>query len=279
MLRGIYTAESGLLTAIRDINVKSNNLSNISTAGFKQDRLVTTTFAEALAVRQAVRTTGKLRELGTDAVRGKTALELKTDFSQGALQETHRSLDFAIAGEGFFTVESRGGEYDEYDNPGGTYEGKYYTRNGQFQLDPEGYLIDGLGNYVLDDGDSPIFAERYDFLSDEYGNLFTAEGDYIATLGIFNPRNPDLLIKSDEYPFVILDEATAMRENEDGEEELENLEFTGKIAQGFIERANTDIGTQMSGLISASRYFQSLTQIVRAIDAALGRSVTEVGRL
>ena len=51
MMRGIYTAESGLLTAIRQMNVTGNNLANLSTAGFKQDRLVKTTFAEALAVR------------------------------------------------------------------------------------------------------------------------------------------------------------------------------------------------------------------------------------
>ena len=296
MLRGIYTAESGMLTAIRDINTRSNNLSNLSTAGFKQDRLVTTTFAEALAVRQDIRTTGKKYSLETDSVRGKRALELKTDFSQGSLQETYRHLDFAIGGNGFFVVQVReGGEYDEDDNPGGVYGGRYYTRNGQFQINPEGYLIDGLGNFVLDDsgdidgGGDPIWVGRYDFVSDEYGNLYRttdddgttlAEWDYIATLGIYNPRNPDLLIKRDEYPFVVLDEATSLRENEDGDIELEHLEEgTGRIMQGYIERANTDIGLQMAGLISASRHFQSLSQIVRAIDGILARSVSEVGRL
>ena len=99
MVRGIYTAESGMLTAIRDINVKSNNLANLSTAGFKQDRLVTTTFAEALAVRQEIKTTGKKYDLGYTTTRGRKALELQTDFTQGSLQETHRHLDFALAGE------------------------------------------------------------------------------------------------------------------------------------------------------------------------------------
>jgi len=294
MLRGMYTAESGMLTAIRDINVRSNNLANLSTAGFKQDRLVTTTFAEALAVRQEIRTTGRLYSLENDAVRGRKALELKTDFAQGALQETHRHLDFGIAGNGFFVIQAGEEEYGEYENPRAAFGGRYYTRNGQFQINPEGYLIDGLGNYVLDNGGDiygggdPIWVGRYDFVSDEYGNLYRTtddmgmtldEWEYIATLGIYNPRNPDWLIKSDEYPFVILDEATAMIENEDGEEQLENLEFDGRIIQGYIERANTDIGGQMAGLISASRHFQALSQIIRAIDGTLGRSVTEVGRV
>jgi flagellar basal body rod protein FlgG len=140
----------------------------------------------------------------------------------------------------------------------------------------------------IDGGGSEIWVGRYDFFADEFGNLFRTtddigmrldEWEYISTLGIYNPRNPDLLIKSDEYPFVILDEATSMRENEDGEPELEHLDFDGRIIQGFIERANTDIGLQMAGLISASRHFQSLSQIIRAIDGVLGRSVTEVGRV
>ena len=267
MLRGMYTAESGLLTIIRDINVKSNNLANLSTAGFKQDRLVSTTFAEALAVRQNVRTTGKKHELGADAVRGRTALEIKTDFAQGPLQDTHRHLDFALSGAGFFVIESR--RENEYGEEL-TYGGKYYTRNGQFQIDPDGYLIDGLGNYVLDDGDSPIFVGRYDFISDEYGNLFTADGEYISTLGIFNPADPHILIKSGEETFTIL--------GEDYEPE-EELAFEGKVIQGYIERANTDVASQMAGLISASRHFQSMTQIIRAIDATLAKTVNDVGRV
>ena len=276
MVRGFYTAASGMHTVIRDINTKSNNMSNLSTAGFKQDRLVTTTFAEALAMREELRTTGRKYELGTDVVRGKKALELKTDFTQGSLQETNRHLDFAIGGSGFFVIQ------DGREGPDGEeliYEGKYYTRNGQFQIDPEGYLIDGLGHYVLDDGDEPILVERYDFICDEYGNLFTQDWEHIATLGIFNPRNPDLLIKKDEYPFVILDEATAEIENGDGELELENLEFEGIIKQGHIERSNTDIASNMAGLISASRSFQSMSQILKTIDAIVGKSVNELGRL
>jgi flagellar basal-body rod protein FlgG len=292
----MYTAESGMLTAIRDINVRSNNLANLSTAGFKQDRLVTTSFAEALAVRQELRTIGRKHEIG-DVVRGRKAFEVKTDFSQGALQETHRHLDFAIAGNGFFVIQARSGEFDDYgdyDDSPGVFGGRYYTRNGQFQIDSDGYLIDGLGNFVLDDsgdidgGGEPIWVGRYDFTADDWGNLYRTtddngmtldEWEFIATLGIYNPRNPDLLIKSDEFPFVILDEATSVRENEDGELEFEHLDFTGRIIQGYIERANTDIGSQMAALISASRHFQSLSQIVRAIDGTLGRSVTEVGRV
>lgn len=268
MVRGIYTAASGLLTAERDINIKGNNLANLSTAGFKQDRLVTTTFAEALAVRQEIRTTGAKYDIG-HATRGRKALEIKTDFSQGGLQSTERHLDFAISGDGFFTILSGRGEFDEEENTAGIYEGKYYTRNGQFQINPEGYLINALGDFVADEYDDPIFVERYDFIVDEKGNISTAVGDYIARLGIYNPDNPDLLIKNNEEVFTVL--------NEDYEPEA--LEFTGMIHQGYIERANTDVTGQMAGLITSSRSFQSMTQVIKAIDAIIARSINDVARV
>lgn len=287
MLRGIYTAASGMLTAQRDINVRSNNLANLSTAGFKTDKLVASTFAEALAIRQQIRTTGeKIDLLGMEQIsqfdeegepidpsrmmlsRGVTALEIMTDFTQGTLQLTERALDFAIGGNGFFVIQSSNGEFDEEDNPQGTYGGVYYTRNGQFQIDAEGYIINGVGDYVLDDTGSEIWVGTDNFQVTEFGDIFI-ENEYIARLGIYNPDNPHLLIKKGEDIFSIL--------NEDFEPE--ELEFTGAIRQNYIERPNTDVAAEMAGLITASRSFQSMSQILKAIDATLGRSISDVGRV
>jgi len=295
MLRGIYTATSGMLTAQRDINVRGNNLANLNTAGFKSDRLVATTFAEAIAIRQQPRTTGKhinltgmeeprdLNEGWEEEMeaalskimlsRGRTALEVMTDFSQGALQMTERGLDFAIIGEGFFMIQSGRGEFDEEDNPHGVYGGVYYTRNGQFQISDEephgtGYLINGLGDLVLDDEGEPIFVDTDNFIVSGAGDIF-ADGEIIARLGIFNPDNPHLLIKNGDNIFSILNEDFAP----------EALEFTGAIRQNYIERPNTDVASEMAGLITASRSFQSMSQILKAIDAVLGRSISDVGRV
>jgi flagellar basal-body rod protein FlgG len=257
MLRGMYTATSGLLTITRDINIRSNNMANVSTAGFKQDRLVTTTFAEALAVRQDIRTIGKKTEIGS-VVRGKKALELKTDFSQGTIEPTFRTVDFAISGEGFFTIYN-----EEADTT-------YYTRNGQFAIDPDGYLMFGeTGHFVVDDIGDTIEVGISDFIVTESGAIYTAEGDEIATLGIFVPDNPELLIKKDDEVFSVLDEDNAPEE----------LEFTGKILQGYIERANTDVASQMAALIANSRSYQSLAQVIKTIDGALAKTVNDVGRV
>ena len=264
MSRGIYTATSGLLTLIRDINMRSNNMANISTAGFKEDRLVTTTFAEAVAVRQEIRTIGNKIEIG-ESVRGKKAVDIKTNFTQGGLEFTSRPLDFAIAGDGFFTILNSTGEDDTY----------YYTRNGQFQIDEEGYLVFGEnGHYVADDGGDAIYIESSNFVVDEYGVVFDAYGDEVATLGIFVPENQDLLVKKD-------DEVFSLPWDLEYEEpyEIEELDFTGVVYQGYIERSNVDMAAQMSALIADSRSYQSMTQIIKTIDAIKNKSANELGRV
>jgi len=282
MSRGIYTATSGLLTIIRDINVRSNNMANVATAGFKEDRLVTTTFAEAIAQRQDIRTIGAKIEIGT-SVRGKKALEIQTNFMQGGLEFTSRTLDFAIAGEGFFTIGYMESEdADDYT--------VYYTRNGQFQISPYdettdegGYLVFGdAGHYVLDEDGERIqiinsnlaINERSAFTINEFGTLIAADETDIATLGIFVPQDPDLLIKKDDESFSA---PWDLANNEPYE--LETLEFTGIIWQGYTERSNVDMAAQMAALIANSRSYQSMTQIIKTIDAVKNKSANELGKV
>lgn len=297
MLRGIYTATSGMLTAQRDINVRSNNLANLSTAGFKSDRLVATTFAEAIAIRQQPRTIGRHEHLaggeqprnaawrvGDEAweeqveaalgritlSRGRTALKTMTNFAQGSLELTERALDFAIDGDGFFIIQSNRGVFDEADNPFGVHNGVYYTRNGQFQLNGEGYLVNGRGEFVLDDMGYTIWLGTDNFHVTSTGEIFL-NGEYEVRLGIFVPDNPHLLFKNGEDIFTSLNDDFAPEEVEEG--------FTGIIRQRFIERANTDIAAEMAGMMLASRSFQSMSQVLRAIDSLLQRSISEVGRV
>lgn len=257
MLRSIYTATSGLLNNSRILNVRGNNIANLSTAGFKEDRLVFSTMLEKKAVSQDINTVGPLKNIG-DVNRGVAAVEIKTNFDQGSLQQTYRSLDFAIVGDGFFTVRHP----DE--------ENVYFTRNGQFQIDPDGYLIDGLGHYVLDDGESEIFVGNSSFMVTESGEVFDSNYNWLATLGVFVPDDPSLLMKSGENPFMFtgLDDYTP-----------EQMDFAGVIRQGYIEMSNTDVSEQMAGLITASRNYQSLTNIIKTIDGMLGRSINDIGRV
>src|SRR5260221_10028451 len=139
MPSGLYIAASGMDSTITRENVISNNLANLSTVGFKQNRAVDIAFPTHLIARVHDQ---RMKVMdGTTEVRpnigfmggGVVPQEIATDYSQGSRLETKNPLDFALTGPGFFSILSP--------------EGKtLLTRAGSFSLDANGRLVtqDGL---------------------------------------------------------------------------------------------------------------------------------------
>ncbi|CDF82997.1 flagellar hook protein FlgE [Pseudomonas sp. QL9] len=116
------TALSGLNAASTDLNVTGNNIANVGTTGFKSSR---TEFADLYA--------SSMLGTGRNAVgSGVITQSVSQQFTQGNLSNTGRSLDLAISGNGFFMTSDNGS--------------RIYTRNGTFNTDAAGYIIDGSGN-------------------------------------------------------------------------------------------------------------------------------------
>jgi flagellar basal-body rod protein FlgF len=136
MDRGLYIAASGMLAEqIRQDQI-ANDLANASTPGYKADRTAQRTFGELLLSSSS---SGGPVGAQSTAVRVE---RIETDFSPRPARETGEPLDFAIAGEGFFAVQ--------------TAAGVRYTRNGQFAVSPQGLLVTAMGDPVLDRGGRPI---------------------------------------------------------------------------------------------------------------------------
>jgi flagellar basal-body rod protein FlgG len=130
MDRGLYIAASGMLAEqIRQEQI-ANDLANASTPGYKGDRTAQRSFGDLLLANS---TNGAAVGRQSTAVRVDA---IETDFSPKPARETGEPLDFAISGEGFFSVQ--------------TARGVRYTRNGQFSLDPRGRLVTAAGDPVLD---------------------------------------------------------------------------------------------------------------------------------
>jgi flagellar basal-body rod protein FlgF len=130
--RGLYIAASGMLAEqIRQDQI-ANDLANAATPGYKADRTAQRTFGDLLLTSSTS---------GAQVGRQSTAVqadEIRTDFTPRASRETGEPLDFAIAGEGFFAVQ--------------TADGVRYTRNGQFTVSPQGLLVTAQGDPVLGRG-------------------------------------------------------------------------------------------------------------------------------
>jgi len=129
MSDGIYIAMSGAAAQERALDVVANNLANTNTVGFKAERI---TFAETLA-KNATKT-GEMSFVGL--------ADSLTDHSQGQIVATDNPLDLAIAGEGYFAIE--------------TPSGIRYTRAGDFRMNEDGRLVTLDGHVVRGSDGSDI---------------------------------------------------------------------------------------------------------------------------
>ncbi|MFN2268546.1 MAG: flagellar hook-basal body complex protein, partial [Desulfonatronovibrio sp.] len=123
----LYTGVSGLKGHGEPMGVIGNNISNVSTVGFKGSRMHFEDF-----ISQDINTAAGVGQVG----RGVSVGAVLADFQQGALETTNEATDVSIGGEGFFVVSPKGSEEE------------YYTRAGNFRFDKDGYLVDTKGNVV-----------------------------------------------------------------------------------------------------------------------------------
>ena len=133
MLKGLYTAYTGLANEQNRMDILTNNLANASTVGYKKEGATSQAFDDVLSykIKDASETANTAKRMGTLNMGVKIG-ENYTDFSQGSFRITGNTFDLALAGEGFFTVQFTN-KNDEISTK--------YTRDGSFTLDKDGYLV------------------------------------------------------------------------------------------------------------------------------------------
>jgi len=253
MFRGFYTLTSDMLTQQRRLNVISNNMANAATPGFKKDAIMTTTFGEALAYR-----TGSIDKRNPAPLGNVTMMrvvdEKITDYEQGNFDTTGRPLDVALAGPGFFEIQTPGG-------------GTVYTRNGSFTLDEEGYLyLQHIGRVSGSDG-GPIMlgTDKVEFKWD--GTITYADGTVLDRLRIV-----DFL---DYYPLEKTGEGMFLNEDAANMVELNMPDVRWKM----LERSNVNAMDEMVAMITSQRALQSASQILKMYDMIMSKAANDIGRL
>ncbi len=235
-MRGIYTAGMGMLNSFAEMNTISNNLANANTTAFKKDQNV---FKAILDSQINVYNKNDLKGMKIGEINQGVVLdEVYTDFTQGAFVETLNPLDFAIEGKGFFKIQ-RGDEF-------------FYTRNGEFKMNGEGYLVTNEGDYVLDKLDNPIIITE-NFSVYENGNIAGTD----LFLNIIDLNN---YYKLGNNLF-------------SGEEIINDNEFS--IKQFFTESSNVNALNEMVKMIQAQRKFDILEKAVTTHDS-LNAKIIEI---
>ena len=261
MIRGLYTSALGMTTQMQRMDVTSNNMANVNTAGFKRDGVASQPFTDRFNMRiHDPAATGVLRLAGS--VRGTGLMtpgvfvdEVFTDFSSGGLRETNGPLDLALTAPGFFVVTATNRDGSEQEK---------FTRDGSFTLGADGTLLTMTGSIVQSTNGASINIPVGIITIDDQGRVFSNEG-YVDTIRTVNVNNPESLRKTRGSYWAVTDET-------------EMADYNGRVEQGFLENSNVNIVNEMVQLIALNRAYEANARMVQIHDETLGRAVNEIAR-
>ena len=256
MVKGLYTAYTGMINEQHRMDVLTNNLANASTVGYKKEGATSQAFDEVLAV--------KIKDT-TDPARakalGKISLGVKigenyTDYSQGSLRETNNSFDMALAGSGFFSVE--------FTNKAGQTSTKY-TRDGSFTLNKDGYLVTQDGDYVLGRNGRIRLDTLQPVVIDKGGNIYQ-NNRLVATLDITDFEDYNYLEKYGENYYQPVNGAKE-----------KNGDY--QVIAGYLEMSNMKVVSEMVEMISVSRAYETNQKLIQTYDSSLEIAANQIGKI
>jgi flagellar basal-body rod protein FlgG len=216
MLRGIYCSNTALNAMQEKMDNIANNLANVNTEGFRQEKIAFKTWIKEIY--------------------GISSTEIKKDFSTGNLKETGREYDFAINGDAFFKVN--------------TAQGDRYIKNGSFNADESGYLMDINGNKVA--GVS--------------GEVKMVNGKPDQEFFLINIKNKEHINHTNQG-FEASDLAEISR--------ITNVE----VIQGQLEGSNVDLIYNLTEMINTSKNYSFNSKILMSQDEMLKKAAEEIGSL
>lgn len=259
MLKGLYTAYTGLLNEQNRMDVLTNNLANSATVGFKKEGSTSQSFDSVLAykLKDESEAPNIARRLGGMSMGVKIG-ENYTDYSQGSVRATDNTYDLALAGDGFFAIE--------FTNKAGETSTKY-TRDGSFTLNNEGYLVTEDGDYVLDRSNSRIQLDPLQgSYIDESGTIY--QGNSVAArIQVTDFEDYNYLEHYGENMYQPVEGATIR--------EATNY----KVNSGYLEMANVQVVSEMVEMISITRAYESNQKIMQTYDGSLDIAVNQLGKL
>lgn len=266
MVKGLYTAYTGMIEEMRRMDVMTNNLANADTTGYKKEGTVNQSFDDQLAIKiKDMSEIMPARTLGTVNLGVKVG-ETYRDYSQGSFNVTDNSYDLALDGQGFFAIEfrSKTGETSIK-----------YTRDGSFTVDKNGYLMTKDGDYVLNaNGAANTAGGQANYVRidptqpvtiDTRGVVYQNDAQ-VAQIGVVDFEDYNYLQKYGEN---LYDTVQGAR--------LTNADAS--VEQGCLEMSNVNIVSEMVDMITITRAYEANQKIITTIDDTLDKAVNSVGQV
>lgn len=262
MLEGQKLATQSLMNLMDQQSVIANNLANSTTVGYQRDVQIVGSFSETfqrqMALQDGMQQVGGAPKSGMGGLVSRTA----TIFEGGTLKPTNNDFDLALGPPAvgpdgkkaiaFFTVK--------------TPFGALYTRNGNFKVDGNGYLVTGEGYQVMGDkGPINLGKVGTNFKVKEDGTLTIDDKD-VAKLQLTEFTNTRGLVKKGSYI-----EATG--------ESLGRTALSPRVQQGVLEMANVNLMKEMVNMMVTQRAAESAQKLIQTQDQLNQKVIGEVGRL
>lgn len=257
MVRGLYTAWTGMANEQKRLDIISNNLANSATVGFKKEGVTNQSFDEMLSIkiRDKSENSGN-RTIGNMSLGVKLG-EVYTDYKQGSLRETGNTFDLALEGDGFFQIAVT----DANGN-----ENACYTRAAQLVMDREGFVVDVNGNHLVSEGGNlQVPTDAGKIVIDVDGSVY-ADGALVDKVVIKDFENYDYLKKYGDTMYTAQEGAT--------EKATSSL-----VRQGFTEQSNVNVVSEMVNLIAITRAYEANQKVIQSIDGTLDLSANSIGKL
>ena len=252
MIRGLYSAAAGLITGLFRQDIIANNLANVNTPGYKKDDASLRSFP-AVLIRQMG---GRLFPFQPSLIEGVGVMgtgvlvdERLVDLEQGQLQQTKIPLDLAISGQGFFALQSP--------------NGVVYTRDGHFDVDAQGLLVNAEGFPVLGQG-GPIHLQGGQVQILEDGTVLE-DGIAVDQLRLASFA-PEVLVRAGHTNFSL---AAGAQEQP----------VSGRVVQGALEASNVNPTQTMTSMIDVLRLYESSQRVLEIQNETLKRAVNDIGRV
>lgn len=254
MMRSLWSAATGMKGQELNIAVTSNNLSNVTTTGFKKSRVdFQDLMYQTLQEPGTPIATGNTYPVGIQVGHGVRPIATQRMFSQGEFQQTEQPLDVVIEGEGFFQVVLPNGDIA-------------YSRDGAWKLSQDGQVVTSDGYAVLPE----VFMPQ------------EAIGINITPSGIIAAKMPgqidlEVLGQIELADFINPAGLKAIGRNlfipsgssGDAVVGLPGTEEFGEIAQGFVEMSNVKVVEEMVNMIVAQRAYEANSKTIQTSDTML----------
>lgn len=254
MMRALYTATTGMLGQQLQIDVTSNNISNVNTFGYRKERAeFADLFHQVLQYAGSSTSETTLSPTGIEVGLGVRPTSVQKIFSQGNFKETEQNFDVAITGNGFFQIEL----------PDGTIA---YSRDGSFKLDDEGNVVNSQGYLLVPNITIPDDATQVNIGTD--GTVTVVQGNdtqvnelgQIETVNFINPAG-----------LHALGDNLYLNTNASGDPIVgtPGLNGFGQLRQGFVETSNVKLVEEMTDLIVGQRVYEANSKSIQTADSML----------